>query len=72
MSTVLDTRFLIWFIATVYYKIRQIVLQHATAILLQNTTKVCDKTRQVFYHKMWQLVENATITTNCDIALYLG
>ena len=57
---------------TVYYKIRQILLQNATAILLQNTTKVYDKTRQVFYHKMRQLVENATIIINCDSTLSLG
>ena len=30
MSMVLDTRFQIWFITRVYYKMRQILLQNAT------------------------------------------
>ena len=37
---------------------RQILLQNATAILLQNTTEV--------YYKMRQLLQNATLITNCD------
>ena len=44
-----------------YYKMRQILLQNATAILLQNTTKVYYKMRQVFYYKMRQLLQIATI-----------
>ena len=52
MSTVLDTRFHIWFIMTVYCKMRQILLQNAKAILLQNATEVYNKIRQVFYYKM--------------------
>ena len=65
MSMVLDTRksvfgrqrwlqFPISFIMTLYYKIRQILLQNATAMLLQNGIKVCYKMHQVFYYKMWQ------------------
>ena len=54
MSSLLDTRFHIWLIMTLYYKMRQILLQNATAILLQNATEVCYKMRQVFYYKMWQ------------------
>ena len=57
----------------VYYKMRQILLQNATAILFQNATKVYYKMRQVFcykmrqfYHKMRQLLQNATFITNCD------
>ena len=46
---------------TVYYKMRQMLLQNATAILLQNMTEVCYKMRQ-FYCKMRQLLQNATFT----------
>ena len=58
---------------TVYYKLRQMLLQNATDILLQNATKVYYKMRQVFYYKMQQfyykirrLLQNATFITNCD------
>ena len=40
---------------TVYYKMRQILLQNATAILLQNATKVYYKMCQVFCYKMRQI-----------------
>ena len=68
MSMVLDTMFHIWFIMTVYNKIREILLQNATAILLQNATDVYHKMyqgiyykMQQFYYKMRQLLQNATI-----------
>ena len=58
---------------TLYYKMRQILLQNATAILLQNATEVYYKMRQVFYYKMRQfyykmrqLLQNAMFITNCD------
>ena len=58
---------------TVYYKMRQMLLQNATAILLQNATEVYYKMRQVFYYKMRQfyykmrqLLQNATFITNCN------
>ena len=58
---------------TVYYKMRQILLQNVTAILLQNVTKVYYKMRQVFYYKMRHLLQNESILlqimmviTNCD------
>ena len=35
-----SARFPLWFAMTVYYKMRQILLQNATAILLQNATEV--------------------------------
>ena len=54
MNMVLDTRFHIWFIMTLYYKLRQILLQNARAILLQNATKIYYKMRQVFHYKMRQ------------------
>ena len=37
---------------TVYYKVRQILLQNAIAILLQNVTEVYYKMRQVFSYEM--------------------
>ena len=37
---------------TVYYKMRQILLQNPTATLLQNATEVYYKMRQGFYYKM--------------------
>ena len=53
---------------------RQILLKNTTAILSQNATEVYYKMRQVFYHKMWLLLqiatillENATIVTECDV-----
>ena len=39
-SMVLDTRFHIWFIMTLYYELRQILLQYEPAILLQNVAEV--------------------------------
>ena len=39
------------FILVLYYKTRQMLLQNATAILLQNTSGF-------FYSKMWQLLQN--------------
>ena len=59
---------------TVYYKMRQILLQNATAILLQNATEVYYHTCQFCYSKMRQLLQNATIllqdatvATKCDV-----
>ena len=80
MSIILDTRFHIWFIMTLYNKTRQILLQNVTAILLQNAIEVYYKVRQMFYYKMRQfyykirqllrnatiLLQNATFITNCD------
>ena len=54
MRTELDPEFHIWFIMVLYYKMRQILLQNASAILLQNATKVYYKMRQLFYYKMRQ------------------
>ena len=69
MSIVL--RFQIWFITTVYYKIRQMLLQNATAIFITKCDSFltkCDgyyKMRR-FYYKMRQFLQNATFITNCD------
>ena len=59
---------------------RQMILQNAKAILLQNATEVCYKIRQFFYYKMRQfyykirqlvqiaktLLQNATFIKNWD------
>ena len=37
---------------TFYYKMRQILLKNATAVLLGNAKEVYYKMRQVFYYKM--------------------
>ena len=42
-------------IIKVYYKMRQVILQNATAILVENAIKVYHKMRQVF------LLQNATV-----------
>ena len=52
---------------TVYYKIQQILLQSATAILLQNGTEVYYKMRQVFYYKIQVSLQNATVITKCGV-----
>ena len=46
---------------TVYYKMRQMLLQNTTATLLQNATEVYYKMRQVFYYKMQRLLQIATV-----------
>ena len=57
---------------TLYYKMQQILLQNATAILLQNVTEAYYEMRQVFYYKFYNksplpiLLQNATFITNCD------
>ena len=44
-----------------YNKIRQILLQNATAFLLQNLTEVYYEMRQVFLQNATVLLRNATI-----------
>ena len=60
MSMVLDTRFHIWFIMTVYYKMRQILLQNAIAILLHK----CD--RSLLQNAPGFLLQNAAVIAKCD------
>ena len=60
MSMVLDTRFHIWLIMAVYYKMRQILLQNARSILLQNTTGLYTKCDS--YYKMRRLLQIACIS----------
>ena len=51
---------------TVYYKMRQMLLQNVTAILLQNATEVYYKMRQLLQNATI-LLQNATVITKCDI-----
>ena len=52
---------------TVYYKMRQVLLQNLTALLLQNATEVYYKIRQLFLLQNTRvLLQNATFSTNCD------
>ena len=59
---------------TIYYKMRQILLQNATTILLRNVTEICYKMSLVFCYKMRQLLQivalllqNAKVTTKCNV-----
>ena len=61
MITALDPGFHIWFIMALYYKMRQILLQNATAILLQNATEVYYKMRQRFF-----ITKCDSFMTKCD------
>ena len=77
-------RFHIWLILTIYYRMQQILLQNATAILFKMRLKFitecvrifiknCDgssyyKLRQ-FYYKIWQLLQNTIFITNFDSTL---
>ena len=54
---------------TLYYKIRQILLQNATAILLRNATEVYYKMRQVFLQNATVLLQNAVVITKCDSSI---
>ena len=65
MSMLLDTRFHIWLIMTLHYKMRQILLQNAAAILLQNASGFLLQTATVLLQIVTVLLQNATFT-NCD------
>ena len=58
--------FHIWFIMTVYYKMRQILLQNATATLPQNATDVYYKIRQVLQIATI-LLQNVTVITKYGV-----
>ena len=72
-SMILDRRFYIWFIMTLYFKMREILLQNTTADYYKMRHKFitkcvrffCCKMPQ-FYCRMRQLLQNATFITNCD------
>ena len=49
-----------WLIKTLSYKMRQMLLQNATAILLQNASGFLLQNATV-------LLENATVITKCDV-----
>ena len=72
MSRILDTRFYIWFIMRLYYKMRQILLQNATEfsykmrlVFYYNMRQFYYKIQQ-FHYSMRQLLQNATFIINCD------
>ena len=52
----------------VYYKVRQVLLQSATAFLLQSAMVCYYKVRQLFYYKVRQVLQSATIITKYDSA----
>ena len=54
-------RFHIWFIMILYYKMRQTLLQNATASLLQNVTTVHYKMYQLLCYNMRHLLQNVSI-----------
>ena len=59
-------RFHIWFVMTVYYiyyKMRQMLLQNATATLLQNASGFLLQNSTV-------LLQNATVIKKCDVFVY--
>ena len=68
---VLDTRFHSRFIMTVHYKMRQILLQNVTAILLQKATVIikCDDfiTKYDSCYKVRRLLQITTIDISCII-----
>ena len=66
MSMVRDSRFHISFIVTVYYKMRKILLQNATVILLQNATEVYYQMRQLLKIATI-LLQNVTVITKFDV-----
>ena len=52
---------------TVHYKMRQMLLQNTTAILLQNATEVYYKMRADFYlQNSTVLLQTASAITKCD------
>ena len=51
---------------TVYYKMRQILLQNATAILLQNATEVNYKMGQDFITKCNSFIKKMRVITKGD------
>ena len=67
MSMVLDTRFHIWFIMTVYYKMRQILLQNAIAILLHKCDRSLLQNAPGFLlQNATVLLQNAAVIAKCD------
>ena len=60
MSMLLDTRFHIWLIMTLYYKMRQILLQNATEVYYKMCQVFYYKMRQ-FYYKIRRLLQIATV-----------
>ena len=51
---------------TVCYKVRQILLQNATAILLQNVTAILLQNATGVYYKMQFFLQNTIVITHSD------
>ena len=52
---------------TVYYKMRQILLENATAILLQNATSLLQNASGFLLKNATVSLQNVTGITNCDV-----
>ena len=52
---------------TVYYKMRQILLENATAILLQNATSLLQNASGFLLKNATVSIQNVTVITNCDV-----
>ena len=70
MSMALDTSFHILFIMTLYYKMRQILLQNATAVLLQNAIVITNWdnfiTKCDSHYTFRRLLQTATVQPAID------
>ena len=80
-SMILDRRFYIWFIMTLYFKMREILLQNTTADYYKMRHKFITKCVRFFCCKMPQfycrmrqllqnatiILQNATIITKCNV-----
>ena len=61
------SQFHIWFVMTVYYTMRQILLQNATTILFAKCNRSLLQNASGFLLKnATVLLQNATVITNCD------
>ena len=70
MSLVLDTRFYIWFIMTIYYKMWQLFYYKMWQKFITKCQVFYYKMWQ-FHYKMWQLLQNVMFVTNCNSILML-
>ena len=52
---------------TLHYKMRQILLQNTTNILLQNTTEFLQNASGFLFQNKTILLQNATVIAKCDV-----
>ena len=70
--------FHIWFIMTVYYKMRQLLYHKMRQTFITKYVRIFTRKYnsyyklQQFYYKMWQLLQNTAFITNCDSAITAG